>query len=120
VQGAPGPDALPSKPYGALAGYREMRKIEPGSTSSPTRGGAVAYAVEAQAAKLDFLPVHSPDFNLIEPAFGQVMLHLRKAAKRAVNGRWKATTRHLKTSNRATARITSQLTDMIYRGRIPV
>jgi transposase len=55
------------------------------------KGKAVASAIEAQAARLAFLPAYSPDFNPIEPALGQVKSHLRKAAKRTVNGLWKAT-----------------------------
>ena len=39
-------------------------------------------AIEAQDAKLLYLPPYSPDFNPIENAFAKLKAHVRKAAAR--------------------------------------
>jgi transposase len=46
---------------------------------------AIADAITAKKANLEFLPAYSPDFNPIEPALGQIKAHLRKAASRTMD-----------------------------------
>jgi transposase len=45
-------------------------------------------AIEAASATLLYLPPYSPDFNPIENAFAKLKAHLRKAARRTVQGLW--------------------------------
>lgn len=47
-------------------------------------------AIEATGAKLLYLPPYSPDLNPIEMVFAKLKALLRKAAKRTVDGLWKA------------------------------
>jgi transposase len=54
------------------------------------KGDAVRQAIEANGAKLVFLPPYSPDFNPIENAFAKLKALLRKAAERTVEGLWRA------------------------------
>ena len=44
----------------------------------------VEQAIEAAGATLLYLPPYSPDLNPIEPAFGKVKAHLRKAAEHTI------------------------------------
>lgn len=54
-------------------------------------------AIEAQDAKLLYLPPYSPDFNPIENAFAKLKANLRKAAERTVGGLWDAVGRIIDT-----------------------
>ena len=45
-------------------------------------------AVEANGARLLFLPPYSPDLNPVENAFAKLMALLRKAAARTVEELW--------------------------------
>jgi transposase len=45
-------------------------------------------AIEAAAAKLLYLPAHSPDFKPIEQLFAKLKALLRKAAKLSVESLW--------------------------------
>jgi transposase len=61
--------------------------LQPGDTVmidnlSSHKGPAIAKAIADCHANLEFLPKYSPDLNPIEPAFGQIKAHLRKAARR--------------------------------------
>ncbi|MGH8574454.1 MAG: IS630 family transposase [Gammaproteobacteria bacterium] len=49
---------------------------------SSHKGSAIDKAITDRHASLEFLPKYSPDLNPIEPAFGQIKAHLRKAARR--------------------------------------
>jgi len=49
---------------------------------SSHKGAAIDKAITDRNASLEFLPKYSPDLNPIEPAFGQIKAHLRKAARR--------------------------------------
>jgi transposase len=51
---------------------------------------AVQAMIEADGARLSFLPPYSPDFNPIENAFAKLKALLRKAAERTVDGLWNA------------------------------
>jgi transposase len=51
---------------------------------------AVRTAIEAQGAKLEFLPPYSPDFNPIEQIFAKLKSLLRKAAARTLEDLWTA------------------------------
>ena len=44
----------------------------------------VREAIESAGATLLYLPSYSPDLNPIEPAFGELKAHLRKAAERTI------------------------------------
>ena len=46
--------------------------------------------IEAEGARLLYLPPYSPDFNPIENAFAKLKALLRKAAERTVDGLWAA------------------------------
>lgn len=46
----------------------------------------VAQAIEAQGARLMYLPAYSPDLNPIEMAFAKLKADLRKAAQRSYGG----------------------------------
>ncbi len=54
------------------------------------KSAAVREAVEAEGARLLFLPPYSPDFNPIENAFAKLKALLRKAAARTVDELWSA------------------------------
>lgn len=65
--------------------------LQPGDTVmidnlSSHKGPAIAKAIADCHANLEFLPKYSPDLNPIEPAFGQIKAHLRKAARRTPEG----------------------------------
>ena len=45
-----------------------------------------ARAIEAESARLLFLPPYSPDFNPIEMAISKIKTVLRKLARRSVDG----------------------------------
>jgi transposase len=65
--------------------------LRPGETVmmdhlSSHKGPAIAAAIANHRARLEFLPKYSPDLNPIEPAFGQIKAHLRKAARRTPEG----------------------------------
>ena len=68
-------------------------ELDPGAVvvmdnlSSHKRPGVRA-AIEAAGAQLLYLPPYSPDFNPIENAFSKLKSHLRKAAKRSLEGLW--------------------------------
>ena len=47
-------------------------------------------AIEAVGASLLYLPPYSPDFNPIENAFSKLKAILRKAARRSLDGLWRA------------------------------
>ena len=64
---------------------------------SSHKGAGVRERIEAVGAELLFLPPYSPDLNPIEMAFSKLKAHLRKAAKRTVEGLWKAIARILET-----------------------
>lgn len=51
----------------------------------------IRQAIEAQDAKLLYLPPYSPDFNPIENAFAKLKAHVRKAAARTFNALEQAT-----------------------------
>ena len=55
---------------------------------SSHKGPRVRETIEAARARLLYLPPYSPDFNPIENAFAKLKAHLRKAAKRTVEGLW--------------------------------
>jgi transposase len=57
---------------------------------SSHKGPGVREMIEATGASLLFLPPYSPDFNSIENAFSKLKAHLRKAAKRTIDGLWAA------------------------------
>jgi transposase len=48
------------------------------------RVAGIREAIEAAGATLLYLPLYSPDFNPIEPAFSKFKAHLRKAAERTI------------------------------------
>ena len=52
-------------------------------------------AIEAQDARLLYLPPYSPDFNPIEQLFAKLKALLRTAAERTVKGLWDALGRFL-------------------------
>ena len=60
---------------------------------SSHKGPGVREMIEATGASLLFLPPYSPDFNPIENAFSKLKAHLRKAAKRTIDGLWAAIAR---------------------------
>jgi transposase len=55
----------------------------------------VAQAIEAQGARLLYLPAYSPDLNPIEMAFAKLKAHLRTAAQRTFEGLQTATAQAL-------------------------
>ena len=57
---------------------------------SSHKGAGVRERIEAVGAELLFLPPNSPDLNPIEMASSKLKALLRKAAKRTVDGLWKA------------------------------
>ena len=52
------------------------------------KGSEARRIIEAQGARLLFLPPYSPDLNPIELAFSKLKASLRKAAKRSVEELW--------------------------------
>ena len=57
---------------------------------SSHKRASVREMIEANGARLIFLPPYSPDFNPIEMAFSKLKALLRKAAERTVDGLWTA------------------------------
>lgn len=57
---------------------------------SSHKGNQVREAIEAVGASLLYLPPYSPDLNPIENAFAKIKAHLRKAARRTMDGLWNA------------------------------
>ena len=52
------------------------------------KGHQVRRLIEAQGARLLFLPPYSPDLNPIELAFAKLKAFLRKAGERSVDALW--------------------------------
>lgn len=50
--------------------------------------GGVREAIEANGARLLYLPPYSPDFNPIEKAFAKLKAFLRKTAARTIDDLW--------------------------------
>lgn len=57
-------------------------------TLSRHKGPNVKAMIEADGARLLFLPLYSPDINPIERVFSKLKAMLRKAARRTVDGLW--------------------------------
>lgn len=52
------------------------------------KGAEVRRLIEAEGARLSFLPPYSPDLNPIELAFAKLKALLRKNAERSLDGLW--------------------------------
>jgi transposase len=70
-------------------------ELQPGDTVvmdnlGSHKGPAVRAAIEAEGARLLYLPPYSPDFNPIENAFAKLKALLRRAAERSIHGLWSA------------------------------
>jgi transposase len=88
---------------GAINGARFLAYVE--QALAPTLGpgdvvimdnlgahkvAGVREAIQARGARLLYLPPYSPDLNPIEQAFAKLKALLRTAAKRTVEGLWRA------------------------------